>query len=209
MRRASRRLPLLLHWSLLATLLFAPLSAQTPDDSPIDLVQVTSVVGAPRGPQLTGDALEVEAKRTSSVLRCPVCQGLSVGDSPSAMATHMRQQVRDLVAAGFVEEQVLSYFEASYGEFVRLEPALRGVNWLVWLAPAAGLGLGLAIVLWVLRGARAASGRAQVEPEIEPARNSPALERDALPEDPALAQAVLRVRATAYGWPGSRPPEAS
>jgi cytochrome c-type biogenesis protein CcmH len=203
MRRQLVRLPLLL------LLVAAPLAAQPPDYTQIDLAHVTSVVGAPRGPVLGGEALEAEAKRVSSVLRCPVCQGLSVADSPSTMATHMRQQVRELVALGFVEDQVLSYFEASYGEFVRLEPALRGVNWLVWLAPAAGFGLGLAIVLWVLRGARASSGTAPVEAEVGESPAAQALERDALPEDPALAQAVLRVRATAYGWPGGRRPEAS
>lgn len=161
---------------------------------------------------LTGEALEAEAKRVSAVLRCPVCQGLSVGDSPSTMATHMRQQVRELVATGFVEEQVLSYFEASYGEFVRLKPPLRGVNWLVWLTPAAGLGLGLGIVVWVLRGARTASRVATATPdaaerEVEPASAAPG--SDALPEDPVLAQAVLKVREIAYGWPGGRRPEAN
>ncbi len=206
MRRPLARLPLLLL--LVATPLAAPLVAEPPDYTPIDLAHVASVVGAPRGQVLSGEALEAEAKRVSSVLRCPVCQGLSVADSPSTMATHMRQQVRELVAAGFVEEQVLAYFEASYGEFVRLEPALRGVNWLVWLAPAGGLALGLGIVVWVLRGAGAASQTHPAQPEAAASSADPPPERDALPDDPALAQAVLRVRATAYGWPGGRRPEA-
>jgi cytochrome c-type biogenesis protein CcmH len=202
----------------LLSILGTPLAAQQPELTPIDPAQVESVVGAPQGRRLTGEALEAEALRISSVLRCPVCQGLSVADSPSPMATHMRQQVRDLVAAGFVEEQVLAYFEASYGEFVRLEPPLRGVNWLVWLAPAGGLALGLGIVVWLLRGARATSAAASRLPqESEPsaagpqsAESAPAEpDGDRLPDDPALARAVLRVRETAYGWPGGRRPEAS
>lgn len=209
MRPAPVRLLLLLAGAILALPLLAqPAESRPPDYTPVDLAHVASVVGAPRGTQLAGEALEAEAKRVSSVLRCPVCQGLSVADSPSTMATHMRQQVRELVAAGFVEEQVLAYFEASYGEFVRLEPPLRGVNWLVWLAPAVGLGLGLAIVLWVLRGARASGGAAPAEADDADAPAGPTPGRDDLPEDPALAQAVLRVRATAYGWPGGRRPEA-
>ena len=41
--------------------------------------------------------------------------------------------MRELLAAGYDQEQILAYFEHSYGEFVRLQPPLRGVNWLVWL----------------------------------------------------------------------------
>lgn len=103
------------------------------------------IVGPPAGPPLSGAVLEEESDRVAALLRCPVCQGLSVADSPAAMAVNMKKQVRDLVAAGYTEDQVLSYFEASYGEFVRLEPPMRGINWLVWLAPlfflAAGVGV--------------------------------------------------------------------
>jgi cytochrome c-type biogenesis protein CcmH/NrfF len=185
--------------AVLLVLLLAPLAAaQTPPDhTPVDLAHVESIAGPPRAPRLTGAALEAEAKHVAAVLRCPVCQGLSVGDSPSAMATNMRQQIRELVAAGFDEDQILSYFEASYGEFVRLQPPLRGVNWLVWIAPGLGLLLGLGVVFWVLRGASTATPEAV-------AATGPAVEivSDPLPDDPALAKAVLRVREMAYGWPG-------
>jgi cytochrome c-type biogenesis protein CcmH len=186
------------------------LSTAPPEHTPVDLAHAATVAGAPRGPRLTGAALEDEAKRISAVLRCPVCQGLSVGDSPSAMATNMRRQVRELVAAGFDEDQVLSYFEASYGEFVRLEPPLRGVNWLVWLAPGLGLLVGVGVVYWVLRGATL-SAAPSVDPSAQPARTaagpaSAEVVLDPLPEDPTLARAVLRVREMAYGWPGGHRP---
>jgi cytochrome c-type biogenesis protein CcmH len=188
----------------------APMARDTtrpPDHTPLDLAHVAAVSGAPRGTKLTGAALEAEAKRISSILRCPVCQGLSVADSPSPMATNIRQQVRELVAAGFDEDQILSYFEASYGEFVRLQPPLRGVNWLVWLAPVLGLVLGLAVVAWVLRSAGGGSAApapsdvAEAGPAVVASEGTPEAV-DRLPTDPALAQAVLRVREIAYGWPG-------
>lgn len=158
-----------------------------------------TVVGAPRGQRLEGGALEARTKEVAGLLRCPVCQGLSVGDSPSEMAVSMRHQVRDLVAAGYDQEQILQYFERSYGEFVRLRPPLRGVNWIVWLAPALGLLGGALVVGWALRGPR---GTVASAGPAAPAGQ----DRDALPDDPALHPFVLRIRERAYGWPGGLSP---
>ena len=117
------------------------------------------VVGAPRGTPLAGEALAARTEEVAGVLRCPVCQGLSVADSPATMAVSMKAQVKDLLAQGYDQEQILAYFENSYGEFVRLEPPLRGVNWLVWLGPVIALAAGGAFVSWTLRGRRRAGGR--------------------------------------------------
>jgi hypothetical protein len=106
------------------------------------------------------------------------------------------------VAAGYSEEQVLSYFEKSYGEFVRLEPPLRGVNWLVWAGPLAGLLLGAFVVMRALRPPRA--GAPPADPSQEPVPGP-----DSLPDDPALARHVKRVRERAYGWPGGVSPAAA
>jgi cytochrome c-type biogenesis protein CcmH len=182
--------------SLLACAALALAQPATPIADP------SSVVGAPRAGKLTGDALEKRTHEVAALLRCPVCQGLSVADSPSTMATNMRGQVRDLVAAGYDQEQILAYFERSYGEFVRLQPPLRGVNWLVWLAPVAGLLGGGAVVWWALRRPRAAAS--------EPAATADDLPGpDTLPDDPDLAPFVLRIRERAYGWPGGVSPKPS
>ena len=157
-----------------------------------------TIVGPPRGTPLTGDALETRTVEVAALLRCPVCQGLSVSDSPAEMAVNMKAQVREMLGRGYTEEQILEYFEGSYGEFVRLEPPLRGVNWLVWLAPGAGLLLGAAFVVRALR------------PRGVPARPVAAIPpvptRTTLPEDPDLAPYVLRARELAYGWPDGAPP---
>jgi cytochrome c-type biogenesis protein CcmH len=155
------------------------------------------IVGAPRGRALVGAALEARTHEVAGLLRCPVCQGLSVGDSPSSLAQEMKGQVRELLAAGYDEEQILTYFEASYGEFVRLKPPLRGANWLVWFSPAIALLVGGAVVYRTLRARR--SGAAENAPADAPGPET-------LPEDPKLARYVLMVREQVYGWPGGAPP---
>lgn len=104
-------------------------------------------IGEPAGPPLTGEPLERLTEEVSSLMRCPVCQGLSVADSPTPLAAAMKNEVRELLAAGYSREQVMEYFEQSYGEFIRLAPHARGFNLTVWLAPLALLLVGLVLIL--------------------------------------------------------------
>ncbi|HET7786750.1 MAG TPA: cytochrome c-type biogenesis protein [Myxococcales bacterium] len=154
-----------------------------------------STLGAPRGQPLSGAALDARTEDVAGLLRCPVCQGLSVADSPATMARDMKAKVREELAAGYDKEQILADFERSYGEFVRLQPTLHGVNWLVWLGPVAALLLGAFLIQRALRTSGGAKAAAPAQAVSVPSR-------DALPDDPRLAAAVLRVRELAYGWPG-------
>ena len=164
-----------------------------------------SRAGAPRGAPLSGPELDARTDEVGALLRCPVCQGLSVSDSPSSMARNMKAEVRDKLAAGYDQEQILADFEHSYGEFVRLKPTLRGVNWLVWFGPLLALIAGAALIASKLK--RSGSG-----PDALPAPWSAAAvdvpDRGTLPDDPRLAEAMRRVRELAYGWPGGVPPKA-
>lgn len=80
----------------------------------------------------------------AKILRCPVCQGLSVADSQSDAAVAMKNRIQELVALGYADEQIVDYFVGRYGEFVLLQP--KSKHWFVWVAPGAGLLLGLGAV---------------------------------------------------------------
>ena len=108
-------------------------------------------VGAPQGTPLTGATLEKRTNEVAALLRCPVCQGMSVADSPSTVAVDMKHQVRDLLARGYTQEQILKYFETSYGQFVLLKPKFAGVNALVWLMPVLALLIGGVVVFMKMR----------------------------------------------------------
>jgi cytochrome c-type biogenesis protein CcmH len=159
-------------------------------------------IGAPKGPQLSGPELDKSTDDIGALLRCPVCQGLSVSDSPATMARNMKAEVREKLAKGYDQEQILAYFERSYGEFVRLKPPMRGVNWLVWFGPVAVLLAGGAVIAWAMKRSRsepASAGGREVASAAPAAADLPS--RDSVPGDPKLAAAVRRVRMLAYGWP--------
>ena len=100
---------------------------------------------------LTGDALEQQTQEIAANLRCPVCQGLSVADSPSEMAVNMKAEVRDMLARGYTREQIEAHFVRSYGEFVLLKPKFEGVNTLVWILPITALLAGAFLVRLKMR----------------------------------------------------------
>lgn len=139
-----------------ALLMASPLAAQN-ELVPAPAVQPEQVIGEPAGPPLSGAELDRTTEELSSIIRCPVCQALSVNDSPSLSAIAMKEEVRDLLARGYTEDQVLRYFEQAYGEFIRLEPKARGFNLVVWLAPALALLLGAALVARRMRARPAAA----------------------------------------------------
>lgn len=113
----------------------------------IKVPDAAQFVGAPQGTPVTGQELERRTMQISSELRCPVCQGLAIGDSPSIMAANMKAQVRELLERGYTEAQILSYFEKSYGQFVLLKPKFQGVNALVWILPILVLAGGFLLVV--------------------------------------------------------------
>ena len=127
------------------------------------VVSPEAVIGAPAGPPLSGEELDQRTQELASVMRCPVCQALSVADSPTASALAMREEARDLLSVGYSESQVLEYFEKSYGEFILLAPKKKGLNWLVWLAPIIALLVGGALI--VGRSGRRGPGSTSEAPE--------------------------------------------
>ncbi len=96
-------------------------------------------------------ALEARTTAVASTLRCPVCQGESIQDSPSELARQMRAVVRDRLRAGETPEQVKAYFASKYGEWILLEPRMTGLNILLYALPVVLVVGGIAIVVILVR----------------------------------------------------------
>lgn len=105
-------------------------------------------------------ALERRTTAVASELRCVVCQGLSIQDSPSELAQQMRRVVREQLAAGKSETEVIDYFVSKYGEWILLSPRPEGFNLVAYLLPVAFLVGGAAAVVLAVRRWSAASASA-------------------------------------------------
>jgi cytochrome c-type biogenesis protein CcmH len=109
---------------------------------------------------MSDSAKEARARDLSRELRCMVCQNQSIDDSEAPLARDLRLLVRERIAAGDSDAQVIDFLVARYGEFVLLKPRFEALTLLLWLLPPlalAGGGLGL----WMHSRRRSRSAAAQ------------------------------------------------
>ena len=109
-------------------------------------------------------ALEARTSEIAATLRCPVCQGESIQDSPAELAQEMRGVVRDQLRAGKSPDEIRAYFVQRYGEWILLEPKMTGLNILLYAFPVILVAGGVALVVVLVR--RWTSAEARTEPAL-------------------------------------------
>lgn len=124
-------------------------------------------VQTPPQPAAYDTVFERRVAEVASGLRCPVCQGLSIQDSPSELSLQMKDVVRQQLREGKSPEEVKAYFVSKYGEWILLEPKASGMNLLVYIAPLLLLlGGGVVIFVAVKRWSSAPAESPASEEEI-------------------------------------------
>jgi cytochrome c-type biogenesis protein CcmH len=93
--------------------------------------------------------LETRVRNLGFELKCPVCQGSAIGESPSGFARSMMVELRSQVQAGKSDAEITQYFVSRYGEDVRLKPN----NPFIWILPGVAVLLGGAALFSYLRRA--------------------------------------------------------
>jgi cytochrome c-type biogenesis protein CcmH len=101
--------------------------------------------------QTADSSLEARTTAVASTLRCPVCQGESIQDSPSELAQQMRAVVRDRLRTGQTPDEVRAYFVSRYGEWILLEPKMTGLNIALYVLPVALVVGGLILIVILVR----------------------------------------------------------
>lgn len=134
--------------------------------------------------------LDQRVQEVGVQLKCPVCQGESVADSPSLLAQQMRGVIRQQLQAGKSESEVLQYFANRYGEQIIWSPPWQGFSLLAWLVPVLLLLGGSIVLLSILRDWRMVSSATKKPIEDEHDEHDGALdaESDLAPYRIQLAQ---------------------
>ncbi len=102
--------------------------------------------------RLDDPQLEERARALSLEVRCMVCQNQSIDDSDAPLARDLRLLIRERVAAGDSDDEVLAFLVARYGEFVLMRPRMAPHTIVLWAAPFVLLGAGAAgLAIWLVR----------------------------------------------------------
>lgn len=125
------------------------------------VVLVTGAVAVLVARSQPSDSVEARAGRLERELACPVCTGESLAESNAPEARAMRDDMRERMAAGQSDSEIVSAYVRLYGERVKLKPDDGGVAMLAW---------GLPVVLFVVGGAALAAAlvRWSRTPRLEP-----------------------------------------
>ncbi|MFO1271922.1 MAG: cytochrome c-type biogenesis protein [Rubrivivax sp.] len=102
-------------------------------------------------PVAANPALEARMMALATELRCLVCQNQTIADSHADLAVDLRQQIREMLAAGKSEDDIRRYMTDRYGDFVLYKPPLKPTTVLLWMGPAVLLAVALAALFVVLR----------------------------------------------------------
>ena len=130
------------------------------------LIMAASAACAVQPDEIMSDPVkEARARDLSRELRCLVCQNQSIDDSEAPLAKDLRILVRERIAAGDSNAQVIDFIVARYGEFVLLKPRLNAHTWILWLLPPLVLAGG-GIALWMQARRRRKSVAGEEDPAL-------------------------------------------
>jgi cytochrome c-type biogenesis protein CcmH len=94
------------------------------------------------------------AMHLAEELRCLVCQNQTIADSNAELAVDLRRQIREQIAQGRNDAQIIDYMVQRYGDFVLYRPPLKATTLLLWGGPLLLLLLGLGMLVRLVRQRR-------------------------------------------------------
>ena len=89
-------------------------------------------------------AMQERYENMTKLLRCPMCQNQAIADSPVGVAADLRRELREQMAAGRTDAEIMDFMTARYGDFILYNPPVNPKTWLLWAAPGLLLLIGLA-----------------------------------------------------------------
>jgi len=83
------------------------------------------------------ETLDQENRYTDLIenIRCPVCQGQSIGGSNSGLASDLREQVREMILNKKSDKDIYLFMVERYGDFVNFKPPINNKTYILWFTP--------------------------------------------------------------------------
>ncbi len=100
-------------------------------------------------------------------LRCLVCQNESLASSHAELAEDLRREVREQMAQGKSDKEIIDYLVARYGDFVLYEPPMKSYTLLLWFGPFVLLLVGGGVLVYQLRKRRKTVQESELIPEAQ------------------------------------------
>lgn len=101
-------------------------------------------------PAFDDPALQARYERIARELRCLQCRSETIADSNASLAEDLRRELRELIAAGRSDEEIMTWMTDRYGDYVLYRPPVKSNTWLLWAAPALLVIIGGAIAVVVI-----------------------------------------------------------
>ncbi len=120
--------------------------------------------------------LDERAQALDKRIMCPVCPGETIDQTQAEIGKQMRALVREKLAEGWTDQQVLDYFADRYGPSILATPPKGGFSVLVWIGPPIGIVAALVGLAMVLRAMRRGARVAQPETVARKADLAPYLD---------------------------------
>ena len=98
-------------------------------------------------------------------IRCPVCQGQSIGGSNSGLAKDLREQVRKMILNDKSDNDIHLFMIERYGDFVIFKPPINLKTYLLWFTPLIFLVLCFIYLIRIISKKRDFSVKSSSETE--------------------------------------------
>ena len=83
--------------------------------------------------------------------RCLVCQNQTIADSNAPLAADLRREIREMIAGGSTDREIMDFLVARYGDFVLYRPPLQPTTWALWGGPLLLLAVGAIVFVRILQ----------------------------------------------------------
>jgi cytochrome c-type biogenesis protein CcmH len=115
------------------------------------IVSAANVYAKEAVPLAANPEMEKKVNNITKELRCLVCQNQTIADSHADLAIDLKNQVRDMVASGKTQKDIIDYMVHRYGDFVLYRPPVKPTTYLLWAGPFILLIVGATLLISNLR----------------------------------------------------------